>query len=79
MIAGSRGNDHAEACLRITNAVEDPVACIERLALDVHLRDQASLTRHVHGKMDVRCPAGIRHRPDGAEPVLALLSTDVRP
>jgi hypothetical protein len=27
----------------------------------------------MHGKVDVGGPPGIRHRPDGAEPVLPLL------
>ena len=50
--------------------VVQTVARVARLALDVHLRHQARLARQL--EVDVRRAAGILHRPDGAEPVLAV-------
>ena len=55
----SQVNDHAAASLRITDAVEHPVACVERLTIDVHLRDQTPLPGHMHGKVNVRRPPRI--------------------
>ena len=68
-----QGHNHGAASLRVTDAVEDPVTCVEGLALNVHLCDQASLPRHMHGKVDVGRPPWIRYRADRAEPVSALI------
>ena len=65
-------HDHAAAGLRVTDAVEHPVACVVRLTLDIHLRDQTPLPWHMDGKMNVRRPTRIRYRPDGAEPILSV-------
>ena len=69
----SQGNNHAAAGLRVMDAVEEFIPCVEGFALNVHLGNQPSLPRHMHGKVDVGGPPGIRHRPDGAESVSSLL------
>ena len=68
-----QGHNHAAAGLRVTDAVEDSIPCVEGFALNVHLGNQTSLPRHMQGKMNVGGPPGIRHQPDGAEPVSPLL------
>jgi hypothetical protein len=49
----SQGNDHAAAGLRVTDAVEDSIPCVEGFALNGRLGNQTSLPRHMHGKVDV--------------------------
>jgi hypothetical protein len=66
-------HDDAAARVRVSDTVQDPVAGVQSFALDIHLRDQPSLPRHMHGKMNVRRPTGIWHRSNGAKAIPPLL------
>src|SRR5580704_1508636 len=52
------------------------IALVARLALDIHLRDEAPLSGRSHRKMNMRRAAGIGHRPDRHKAVAAPLIGD---
>jgi hypothetical protein len=66
-------HDDAAARVRVSDTVQDAVAGVQSFAFDIHLRDQPSLPRHMHGKMNVGRPTGIWHGSNGAKAISPLL------
>src|SRR5262245_243722 len=65
-------DDDAVALALVTDAVEDAVARVQRLARDIQLSDERLATRRRYGEVNVRRAAGIGDRLYGAESVSAL-------
>ena len=62
---------HRVARLRVADALVDEVLLVLRLALDVALGGQEFFAALPDLEVNVRGPAGVRHRLDGAEVVFA--------
>ena len=54
------------------NSVEQKILGVARFVFDVYLSNQRAVSRRQYRRMDVRCAAGIIHRPDGAKSVTAV-------
>src|SRR4029453_11865565 len=64
-------HDNGVALLRVFDSLQDTVAVVKRLPLDVALSRPLLAALHLEGEMDVPCAALIKNRLDRAEVVFA--------